>query len=320
MATIGELLAGAVARLRAAGSESPRLDAELLLAHALGVERTTLLAHPEQPVAPEPASRFADSVARRATGEPVAYIRGLKEFHGVAFAVDARALIPRPETEVLVDLALREVAERLGRAARPPGTPPLAVADVGTGSGAIAVALAVALRRRRMLGEVEVIASDSSDDAVDLARENAVGHAVADRVAVAGADLLPPPGRVAGLLVVPSRFDIICANLPYIPSADVPGLPVAASFEPVAALDGGPDGLDVVRRLLGALPERLAADGVALLEIGSDQGGALHAAVAEQLPGWDARVETDLAGRPRVAVLTPPAVVSVPAARTAPAG
>jgi release factor glutamine methyltransferase len=305
MATIGELLSGALERLRASGSESARLDAELLLAHALGVDRTALIAHPEQPVGPDAAAQFADAVRRREAGEPVAYIRGLKEFHGVAFGVDARALIPRPETEVLVDLALGEIGDRLARAARPPGTPPLAVADVGTGSGAIAVALSVALRRRGMLGEVEIIASDVSEEAVDLARENAVGHGVADRVAVAVADLLPPAGRVAGLLIVPPRFDVVCANLPYIPSADVPGLPVAASFEPVGALDGGPDGLDVVRRLLDALPERLASDGVALLEIGSDQGGALHAAIARQLPGWDARVEADLSGRPRVARLVP---------------
>jgi release factor glutamine methyltransferase len=305
MATIGELLTGALERLRASGSESPRLDAELLLAHALGVDRTTLIAHPEQPVGPDAAAQFADALGRREAGEPVAYIRGLKEFHGVAFGVDARALIPRPETEVLVDLALGEIGDRLARAARPPGTPPLAVADVGTGSGAIAVALAVALRRRGMLGEVEIVASDVSEDAVDLARENAVGHGVADRVAVATADLLPPAGRVAGLLVVPPRFDVICANLPYIPSADVPRLPVAASFEPDGALDGGPDGLAVIRRLLDTLPERLAADGVALLEIGSDQGGALHAAVAGQLPGWGARVEPDLSGRPRVARLVP---------------
>jgi release factor glutamine methyltransferase len=313
MATIGELLSGALERLRASGSESARLDAELLLAHALGVDRTALIAHPEQPVGPDAAAQFADAVRRREAGEPVAYIRGLKEFHGVAFGVDARALIPRPETEVLVDLALGEIGDRLARAARPPGTPPLAVADVGTGSGAIAVALSVALRRRGMLGEVEIIASDVSEEAVDLARENAVGHGVADRVAVAVADLLPPAGRVAGLLIVPPRFDVVCANLPYIPSADVPGLPVAASFEPVGALDGGPDGLDVVRRLLDVLPERLASDGVALLEIGSDQGGALHAAIARQLPGWDARVEADLSGRPRVARLVPAGEPAPPA-------
>jgi release factor glutamine methyltransferase len=306
MATIGEHLAAAVERLRASGSESARLDAELLLAHALGVERTTVLAHPGGAVGPEVAARLRDSVDRRAAGEPVAYIRGIKEFHGVAFAVDARALIPRPETEVLVDLALGAIADRLARAPRPPGTAPLAVADVGTGSGAIAVALAVALRRRGMIGEVEIVASDASDEAADLARENAVAQGVGDRVAVATADLLPPAGRPAGLLVVPSRFDVVCANLPYIPSSIVPALPVAASFEPRAALDGGPDGLDVIRRLLAVLPERVAAGGVALLEIGDGQGPAIRAAAAERLPGWEVRVEPDLAGRPRVAVLGAP--------------
>lgn len=306
MATIGELLPGAVERLRASGSESARLDAELLLGHALGVDRPMILAHPELPVGNEAAARFADGLSRREAGEPVAYIRGLKEFHGLAFAVDARALIPRPETELLVDLALAEVADRLGRAPRPPGTPPLAVADVGTGCGAIAVALAVTLRRRGMLGEVEIVASDVSEDAAQLARENAVGHAVADRVAVARANLLPPAGRPAGLLVVPPRFDVVCANLPYIPTDVIPTLPVAASFEPRAALDGGPDGLDVIRRLLAELPDRLEPRGTALLEIGSDQAGAIHAAAAERLLGWDVRVEPDLGGSPRIAVLAAP--------------
>lgn len=306
MATIGEHLAAAVHLLRASGSESARLDAELLLTHALGVERTSVLAHPEGAVGPEAAARLAEYLSRRAAGEPVAYIRGLKEFHGAAFAVDARALIPRPETELLVDLALSAIGDRLARAPRPPGTPPLAVADVGTGSGAIAVAVATALRRRGMLGEVEIIASDASDEAAALARENAVAQGVGDRVAVTTADLLPPPGGPAGLLVVPARFDVVCANLPYIPSAVVPELPVAASFEPRAALDGGPDGLDVIRRLLAVLPERVAAAGIAFLEIGDGQGPALRAAVTERLAGWEVRVEPDLAGRPRVAVLDPP--------------
>lgn len=305
MATIGELLPGAVERLRASGSESARLDAELLLGHALDADRTALLAHPEHPVGPEAAGRFEAALRRREAGEPVAYIRGLKEFHGVAFAVDGRALIPRPETEVLVDLALGEIADRLLRAPRPPGTPPLCVADVGTGSGAIAVALAVGLRRRGMLADVEIVASDASEAAAALARENAVGHAVGDRVGVTTADLLPPAGSRAGLLDVPARFDVVCANLPYIPSAVVPTLPVAASFEPVAALDGGPDGLDLVRRLLAVLPERTAVDGVVVLEIGSDQGAAIHALAGALLPAWEVRVEPDLAGRPRVAVLEP---------------
>jgi release factor glutamine methyltransferase len=314
MATIGEHLSASVDRLRASGSESARLDAELLLAHALGVERTTVLAHPEGSVGPEAAARLLDHISRRAAGEPVAYIRGIKEFHGVAFAVDARALIPRPETELLVDLALAAIADRLGRAPRPPGTPPLAVADVGTGSGAIAVALAVALRRRRMLGEVEIVASDASAEAADLARENAVAQGVGDRVAVATADLVPPAGRPAGLLVVPARFDVVCANLPYIASSVVPRLAVAASFEPRAALDGGPDGLDVIRRLLAVLAQRVAEDGVALLEIGDEQGPAIRAAAAERLPDWELSIEADLAGRPRVAVLgAPPSPVALPA-------
>jgi len=306
MATIGELLPSAIERLRTSGSESPRLDAELLLAHALHVERTTLLAHPEANVGPEAAARFDDHVRRRAAGEPVAYLRGFKEFHGVAFAVDARALIPRPETELLVDLALAEIADRLVRAPRPPGTPPLALADVGTGSGAIAVALAVALRGRGMLGEVEIVASDVAEEAVQLARENAVGHGVGDRVAVADADLLPPGGSGAGLLVVRDRFDVICANLPYVPSEVVPTLPVAASFEPRDALDGGPDGLDVIRRLLDVLPERVVPGGAVFLEIGSDQAAAILEAITDCLPGWDARVEADLSGRPRAAVLGAP--------------
>ena len=307
MATIGELLGTGVQQLRASGSESPRLDAELLLAHVLDVDRTTLLAHPEAPVGPGPSARFAEALGRREAGEPVAYIRGIKEFHGIALAVDARVLIPRPETELLVDLALGEIGERLARAPRPAGTPPLAVADVGTGSGAIAIALAVDLRRRGMLEEVEIVASDTSEGAVDLARENAVGHGVGDRVGVAFAELLPAAGRRAGLLEVPQRLDVVCANLPYIPSADLPGLPVAASFEPREALDGGPDGLDAVRALLDVLPDRLVPGGVALVEVGSNQGRALHAAASERLPAWDVRVEPDLAGRPRVAVLDAPA-------------
>jgi release factor glutamine methyltransferase len=157
-----------------------------------------------------------------------------------------------------------------------------------------------------MLGEVEIVGSDVSDGAVDLARENSVAQAVGDRVAVIAADLFPPSGRPAGLLVVPDQFDVVCANLPYIPSAVVPGLPVAASFEPRDALDGGPDGLDVIRRLLAALPERMAAAGVALLEIGDEQGPALRATAAERLPGWAVRLEPDLAGTPRVAVIEAP--------------
>ena len=292
MATVGELLNVGTARLRTSGSESARLDTELILGWAIGAGRTVVIAHPNAPVGADALATFEAALARREKGEPVAYLRGIKEFYGLAFAADRRALIPRPETEILVEAAEREVAWRLTSEPRPAGTPNLRVIDVGTGSGAIAIALATMLRRRRMLPEVTLLAVDCSAEALSLARENAVAHAVADAVAFVEADLLP-----AG----EAPFDLILANLPYIPSADVDMLPVAASFEPRVALDGGQYGLDVVRRLLAALPAALAPAGTALLEIGFDQGHALEVDVAS-LPGaWSCRIETDLSGHPRLA-------------------
>jgi release factor glutamine methyltransferase len=265
-----------------------------------------VLAHPEAPVGADAAARFAAHLDWRAAGEPVAYLRGLKEFHGLAFAVDRRALIPRPETELLVDLVRAELVERLTAAPRPAGTPPLAVIDVGTGCGAIAVAVAVALRQLGMLTEVQLIATDVSAGAADLARENAVAHAVADRLGVVVADLLPEALASAPPFLVRAELDVIVANLPYVCSGDLPGLAPAISFEPALALDGGPDGLALVRRLLAQLPGRLATAGVAFLEIGADQADAMTALVAELLPGWSCAVTHDLGGLPRVARLERP--------------
>ena len=293
MSTVGALLRDGVARLSAAGSESPRLDAELLLGHAVGADRTALLAHAEAPVGVGQEATYRASLDRRCEGEPVAYIRGIKEFYGLAFTVDRRALIPRPETERLVELADTEVMHRLASGARPAGSPPVRIVDIGTGSGAIAIALIVALRRRRAEREVAVLAIDVSTDALDLARENAVGHAAADRIHFLEADVLPP--------VVVDPWDVVLANLPYVRSDALPGLPVAASFEPIVALDGGADGLEVIGRLLERLPDAVADGGVALLEIGADQRDAIVDLVARVLPAWSCGVETDLAGLPRVA-------------------
>lgn len=296
MASVGELLADAMARLRESGSETARLDAEVLLASVVGGDRTGLLAHPEREIWPEAIARFDEAVARRAAGEPVAYIRGLKEFFGLAFSVDRRALIPRPETELLVEAGRAAVMERLTRPGGRGDRGPVRVADVGTGSGAVAISLAVELRRRRVEPgrDVVILATDASAEALDLARENAVGHAVGDAVRFVEADLLP--------LDLPDEtpLDVIVANLPYVLTGAIAGLPVAASFEPRAALDGGEDGLDVVRRLLARLPDVLAEDGVALLEIGADQGVTAPRAAGEALPGWAASVETDIARLPRI--------------------
>jgi len=295
VATVRELLEAGIVRLRESGSETARLDAELLLGHALDTDRTAVIAHTDAPVGDGAAERFRSLLDRRAAGEPVAYIRGVKEFHGLAFGVDARALIPRPETERLVQLAELEVIRRLTGAPRPPGTPHLRVIDVGAGGGIVVVTLAVLFRRRGMADEVDLVAADVSDEALQLARENAVAHAVGDRITFETSDLLPAAET--------RPWDVVVANLPYVRSETIPNLPIAASFEPRLALDGGPDGLAVIGRLLDQLERGLAEDGVALLEIGGDQESELRTLVAERLPGWSCDVERDLGGLPRVAVL-----------------
>jgi len=292
---VADLLETGTERLRAAGVATPRLDAELLLAMALDVDRTAVIAHHDALVGDGQAGRFEDALRRRVGGEPVAYIRGVREFHGLAFAVDTRALIPRPETELLVDLAVEEVAERLTSRPRGPGAPPVRVVDVGTGSGAVAVAVAVTLRRRGMLDEADLLAVDVSTDALDVARENAVGHGVAHAIRFEVADLLPAEA---------TPVDVCCANLPYVPTAELAALPALAA-EPAVALDGGEDGLDVVRRLLDRLAGALAPGGVALLEIGAGQRDAVSALARERLPSREATVLDDLAGLPRVVRVGP---------------
>jgi len=286
----GDLLRDGAERLRAAGSETPRLDAELLLADSVGVGRTAIVAHSDAPVGADAIRTYGAAIERRATGEPVAYIRGLKEFHGLAFFVDPRVLIPRPETERLVELAVAETMRRLGA----PGAvyERLRVVDVGTGSGAVAVALAAALRRLNALDAVEILATDISDESLDVAKANAVAHAVGDRISFAVADLLPPGA---------AEFELVLANLPYVRSDAMASLPRPTTFEPPLALDGGADGLGVIGRLVDRLPSDLAGGGLALLEIGADQGDAIIALVNDRLPGWTCMVEADLAGLPRVA-------------------
>ena len=292
---MGELLRAATVTLVASGSDTARLDSEVLLGHVLRVDRATLLAGPEAGVGADAHHEFEELVERRAKGEPVSYIRGLKEFYGLVFAVDPRALIPRPETETLVDLALARLTAILTSAPRN-AAQPLLVWDVGTGSGAIVVALAVESRRRGYANDVRFRATDISPAALSLAVENAVVHGVADAIDFAHGDLTETPDQ--------KPADMLLANLPYIPTQEVQRLPVAASYEPASALDGGADGLDAIRRLISQLPRALTPRGIALLEIGADQPDAVVRAVAELGTGCKSVVHNDLAGRPRVVEIT----------------
>jgi release factor glutamine methyltransferase len=260
--TVAEALLEARTRLRDAGSPSPRLDAEILLGHVIGRDRSWLLAHPEALV--DEAGALGDLLARRGAGEPIAYIRGFKEWRSLRIRTDRRALVPRPETELLAEVAIGEIADRLTA-----NDEPIVAWEVATGSGAVAVALALRFRSALALGRLRLIASDASGEALELASENLEAHGVAGVVDLACADLLAPAGDFL------PRPDVVIANLPYVPRAEVEAAAGSLAHEPRLALDGGPDGLDVVRRLRAELPARVAAGATVLLEVGAGQAGAV---------------------------------------------
>jgi len=262
-------VAGATAILRGAGIPTPRLDAELLVGHALGRDRAWLHAHPDAELDPAAARLLAGWVERRATGEPVAYIRGFKEWLSLRIATDARALIPRPETELLAEAAISEISARLVR-----DDAPLQAWDVATGSGAVALAVALRFRTAISLGRLQLAASDLSAEALELASENLAAHRVSGLVTLACGDLLEPAVAAA------RGIDLLIANLPYLTSTEAEATGGSIDWEPRGALDGGRDGLDLLRRLIVALPQRLSRDGVALLEIGAGQADAVRALVA----------------------------------------
>jgi release factor glutamine methyltransferase len=284
------LIGAAAARLRAAGSDSPRLDAELLVGHAFGRDRAWLHAHPEAALDAAQAASLAGWLERRAAGEPIAYIRGFKEWYSLRVATDPRALIPRPETELLASTAIDEISARLAR-----DDEPIRAWEVGTGSGALILAVALRFRTAAALARVRLAASDISPEALELAAENLASHRVAALVTLACGDLLDP------LALPDGPVDLVVANLPYLTSDEAATGIGSLAWEPREALDGGPDGLELLRRLIARLPDRLAPSGVALLEIGAGQAAAVRA-VAEALPIPVAvTVLPDLAGIDRVA-------------------
>jgi len=288
-ASAGHLVVDATGRLRAAGIPSPRLDAELLVGHAFGRDRAWLHAHPDAELGAADVIALAAWVERRAAGEPIAYIRGFKEWLSLRIATDPRALIPRPETELLVDAAIGEIAARLVR----DGTTVRAW-EVATGGGAIALALALRFRTAIALGRLRLAASDLSAEAIELAAENLAAHGLRGSVTLACGDLLEPAALPGG------RADILVANLPYLTSAEVESGEGSLAWEPRRALDGGPDGLDLLRRFIGDLPSGISPEGVVLLEVGEGQAAAVRGMLEAVASPASVTTQRDLAGIERV--------------------
>jgi len=296
--TIGTLLETAAGYLRDKGSTSPRLDGELLLAETLGLERIQLYTEFDRPLATGEIDRFRALVARRAAHEPVAYILGRAHFRHLVLEVTPAVLIPRPETEELVDVALESLRRRPTWAPAPPGDT-LLVADVGTGSGAIALSLA-------QEAGAAVLAIDNSAEALEVAARNAAATGLEELVRFERADLLSD---------VPERsLHLVVSNPPYVTSGDMTALaPDIRLFEPAAALDAGPEGLDVIRRLLPQAARALRPGGTILLEVGDRQAASV-AALARQAGFSLVAVHKDLSQKERIVeAVLPGAVAMTPA-------
>ena len=281
--TLATTLTWATPQLRAS-TDAPRLEAEILLAHVLGHSRADLYAHPERPLLTHQQNHYQTLLNRRIEGEPVPYLTGHIEFYGLDLAVDSRVLIPRPDTETLVDLTLTLIHRTLQR--RSDCTYNVSLADVGTGSGCIAAALAV------HAPHTHIHALDLSLDALSVARVNAERHDVVERISFLHSDLLT---------ALAEPVDLIVSNLPYIAADEWSTLPhEVREHEPRLALYGGPDGLDVLRRLLNQAPAYLRPGGGLLIEIGVRHGPAVAHLARQTFSAADITLHRDLAGRERV--------------------
>jgi release factor glutamine methyltransferase len=253
--------------------ENSSLETEILLRFVLGLDRATLYSNPELAVSKSQYEKYCNLVERRCWGEPSAYITGHKEFYGLDFKIDRRVLVPRPETELLVEKGIAFCQTH----------PDARVADIGTGSGCIAISLA------KNVPDVKIYAADRSMGALEAAEENLVLHKVKDRIELMWGDLLKP---------LPEPVDLILANLPYVKKDEV-----NAKYEPEIALDGGMDGLDAVRELIKQLPGKLNPGGFLLMEIGMGQAEAVTGYLHKAFPGGAVEIFKDLAGIERVAGL-----------------
>jgi release factor glutamine methyltransferase len=277
--TLLEILRGSTDYLTRAGVQSARLEAEILLAHVLGVGRLDLYLQFERPLTEPDLTELRSLLRRRVQGTPVAYLTGEREFFGLRFSVREGVLIPRPESELVVELALARLAAKDG---------PTVAADVGTGSGCIGIAIAV----RALSTRVDAV--DISDTAVQVARSNAVQLGVSERVTVIqGSWGRPLKGR--------GPYNLIVSNPPYVSTAELADLePGVRDFEPILALDASRDGLAPYRELLVELPELPAADATILLEVDPRRAGAVAKLASENWPSAELKLHRDLSGRDRV--------------------
>jgi release factor glutamine methyltransferase len=288
----------AMARLRAAHTPSHTLAAELLLMHTLGRDRTWLYTHPEAPLDSEAAENYFALVARRASGEPTQYLTGKQEFWALEFEVTPAVLIPRPETEHVVEVALERLGPRGIQINIETGKPSarLRIADVGTGSGCLAIALA------QELPHAEIFATDISTQALAVAKRNAARHGLSDRIHFEQADLLENHLHDARLPNHESHlFDLIVSNPPYVARNEAQQLPrEVRDHEPSLALFPGPTGVEIYARLIGQAALLLRSGGVLVLELGCDRASHVRGIFAAH-PGWtNSSLTNDLAGIPRV--------------------
>ncbi|MEX0750194.1 MAG: peptide chain release factor N(5)-glutamine methyltransferase [Dehalococcoidia bacterium] len=279
MTTPAEVIHGTSALLKNVLQRDLRLEIEVLLAHVLQVTRSQLLARLQDPIDELPLREFDELLARLIQHEPLAYIIGYREFYGIEITCWDDALIPRPETEMLVDLALEEITRR---------GDDLRIIDVGTGAGAVAIAIA------ENAPQVRIIATDASAAALDVATKNVRAYGVGSRVMLRPGDLLASTGE----------FDLILANLPYVSEGEWQTLePEIQEYEPRSALVGGVHGTEIIERLIAEAPQHLAEGGVLAAEIGETQGERLLTVARRFFPDGYAYVMKDYAGKDRVLVI-----------------
>ena len=265
--------------MAAAGITEPRRDAALLLGEVLNRDRSFMIAHPEHSVAADQLQKFREFIARRASGEPLQYITGHQEFFKLDFAVTPDVLIPRPETELIVEVALEIL--RPDQAAR--------LLDIGTGSGCLAISILKELPNPR------AVATDISASALKVARRNAERHGVTDRLRLIDSDLY-------SAMASDDVFDLLVSNPPYVPEADLKSLQPEVQYEPAVALAGGVDGLAIIRRILRDAPRFLCAGGHLIFEIGFGQSESVGALVGAR--DWQMiEIRRDLQGIPRTVVV-----------------